>query len=143
MIIKAVFSDIDGTLVDSNEFHVDAWERAFQESLLPVDRAAIRRQIGKGADMLLPTRQADAAAGLGCASPNSPSQSRLATTGRHLAGGRIPCIGCGRDGHGRRIRSHWWRQRQGYLIMLIDPGHGCRTATTRPPLQSSTPKPTR
>jgi HAD superfamily hydrolase (TIGR01509 family) len=55
MIIKAVFSDIDGTLVDSNEFHVDAWERAFQESLLPVDRAAIRRQIGKGADMLLPT----------------------------------------------------------------------------------------
>lgn len=54
MIIKAVFFDIDGTLVDSNEFHVLAWERAFQESLSPVDRAAIRRQIGKGADMLLP-----------------------------------------------------------------------------------------
>jgi phosphoglycolate phosphatase-like HAD superfamily hydrolase len=52
--IKAVFSDIDGTLVDSNEFHVDAWERAFRESLIPVERAAIRRQIGKGADMLLP-----------------------------------------------------------------------------------------
>jgi HAD superfamily hydrolase (TIGR01509 family) len=55
MTIKAVFFDIDGTLVDSNEFHVDAWERAFQESLVPVDRAAIHQQIGKGADMLLPT----------------------------------------------------------------------------------------
>jgi HAD superfamily hydrolase (TIGR01509 family) len=54
MTIKAVFFDIDGTLVDSNEFHVSAWERAFQESLFPVDRATIRRQIGKGADMLLP-----------------------------------------------------------------------------------------
>ena len=54
MTIKAVFFDIDGTLVDSNEFHVSAWERAFQELLLPVDRADIRAQIGKGADMLLP-----------------------------------------------------------------------------------------
>jgi phosphoglycolate phosphatase-like HAD superfamily hydrolase len=54
MTVKAVFFDIDGTLVDSNEFHVSAWERAFQELLHPVDRGAIRRQIGKGADMLLP-----------------------------------------------------------------------------------------
>jgi membrane protein len=54
MTIKAIFFDIDGTLVDSNEFHVSAWERAFQESLFPVDRASIRQQIGKGADMLLP-----------------------------------------------------------------------------------------
>ena len=60
MAIKAVFFDIDGTLVDSNEFHVSAWERAFQESLFPVDhRAAIWRQIGKGADMLLPAIATD------------------------------------------------------------------------------------
>jgi len=48
MTVKAVFFDIDGTLVDSNECHVSAWERAFQEQLHPVDRAAIRRQMGKG-----------------------------------------------------------------------------------------------
>jgi phosphoglycolate phosphatase-like HAD superfamily hydrolase len=59
MTVKAVFFDIDGTLVDSNEFHVSAWERAFQEALFPVDRAAIRRQIGKGADMLLPALAAE------------------------------------------------------------------------------------
>jgi membrane protein len=54
MSIKAVFFDIDGTLVDSNELHVTAWERAFRERSHPVDRGEIRREIGKGADMLLP-----------------------------------------------------------------------------------------
>jgi membrane protein len=72
MTIKAVFFDIDGTLVDSNEFHVSAWERAFQESLFPVDRAAIRRQIGKGADMLLPAL-----------APELPEKDRKAIADRH------------------------------------------------------------
>ena len=62
MTFEAFFFDIDGTLVDSNEFHVTAWERAFQERLHPVDRAAIRRQIGKGADMLLPALAPDLSA---------------------------------------------------------------------------------
>jgi HAD superfamily hydrolase (TIGR01509 family) len=72
MTIKAVFFDIDGTLVDSNEFHVSAWERAFQESLFPVDRAAIRRQIGKGADMLVPAL-----------APELPEKDRKAIADRH------------------------------------------------------------
>jgi phosphoglycolate phosphatase-like HAD superfamily hydrolase len=52
--LKAVFFDIDGTLVDSNEFHVTAWEKAFRDCEHPVPVAAIRGQIGKGADMLIP-----------------------------------------------------------------------------------------
>jgi phosphoglycolate phosphatase-like HAD superfamily hydrolase len=54
MSLQAVFFDIDGTLVDSNELHVEAWQRAFQELRFPVESSAIRRQIGKGADMLIP-----------------------------------------------------------------------------------------
>jgi beta-phosphoglucomutase-like phosphatase (HAD superfamily) len=54
MSIHAVFLDIDGTLVDSNDFHVEAWHRAFQELGFPIEPSAIRRQIGKGADMLIP-----------------------------------------------------------------------------------------
>jgi beta-phosphoglucomutase-like phosphatase (HAD superfamily) len=53
MSIEAVLFDIDGTLVDSSEFHVSAWARAFQELLFPVDLSALRRQIGKRTDMLL------------------------------------------------------------------------------------------
>lgn len=52
--IGAVFFDLDGTLVDSNERHVDAWAEAFADHGLTVDRAAIRGQIGKGADLLVP-----------------------------------------------------------------------------------------
>jgi membrane protein len=49
-----VFLDIDGTLVDSNEFHVEAWARAFFDGGYPVGQEHIRKQIGKGADMLIP-----------------------------------------------------------------------------------------
>jgi len=51
---KSFIFDVDGTLVDSNDFHALAWERAFQQKgkNIPVQR--IRREIGKGADQLLP-----------------------------------------------------------------------------------------
>jgi membrane protein len=52
---QAVLFDIDGTLVDSNEGHVDAWLRAFEQEGLKIDRAAIHDQIGKGGDNLIPT----------------------------------------------------------------------------------------
>jgi HAD superfamily hydrolase (TIGR01549 family) len=54
MRIKAVLFDIDGTLVDSNDLHVLAWEEAFAGIGASFDRAAIHDQIGKGADMLVP-----------------------------------------------------------------------------------------
>lgn len=50
----AVFFDIDGTLVDSNELHVEAWVRAFAEAGHAIARDAIAGQIGKGADNLVP-----------------------------------------------------------------------------------------
>lgn len=53
--VKAVFFDVDGTLVDSNDRHVDAWDVAFRDHGIALDRAAIRGQIGKGGDMLIPT----------------------------------------------------------------------------------------
>jgi HAD superfamily hydrolase (TIGR01509 family) len=51
---KAALFDIDGTLVDSNELHVLAWLRAFAASGYDVEKDAVRAQIGKGADMLIP-----------------------------------------------------------------------------------------
>ncbi|HEX8383851.1 MAG TPA: HAD family hydrolase [Sphingomonas sp.] len=54
MPIKAILFDLDGTLVDSNDFHVDAWVEAFAAHGHRIDRDAIRGQIGKGADMLVP-----------------------------------------------------------------------------------------
>lgn len=46
--------DIDGTLVDSNDFHVAAWYEAIRECGFHASKEAIHGQIGKGADNLLP-----------------------------------------------------------------------------------------
>lgn len=54
MPIKAILFDIDGTLVDSNDFRADGWVEAFATRGHDIDRDAIRGQIGKGADMLVP-----------------------------------------------------------------------------------------
>ncbi|WP_152046768.1 HAD family hydrolase [Aureimonas psammosilenae] len=52
---KAILFDIDGTLVDSNDQHVEAWDEAFRGAGYSFDRQVIHDQIGKGSDMLLPT----------------------------------------------------------------------------------------
>jgi HAD superfamily hydrolase (TIGR01509 family) len=53
-MIKAVVFDVDGTIVDSVELHAEAWQEAFKKFGKEVDLQAVRRQIGKGADQLLP-----------------------------------------------------------------------------------------
>src|ERR1700712_3464459 len=55
MQIKAILFDIDGTLVDSNDMHVLAWEEAFAGIGARFDRQVIHDQIGKGTDMLVPS----------------------------------------------------------------------------------------
>ena len=55
MQIKAILFDIDGTLVDSNDMHVLAWEEAFAGIGEKFDRQVVHDQIGKGTDMLVPT----------------------------------------------------------------------------------------
>lgn len=55
MQIKAVLFDIDGTLVDSNDLHVAAWLEVFAREGQIVDAQLMHDQIGKGADMLVPT----------------------------------------------------------------------------------------
>ena len=53
-MIKAVLFDVDGTLIDSNDLHVAAWQQIFAEAGHRIDAAAIHGQIGKGADNLVP-----------------------------------------------------------------------------------------
>lgn len=52
--IKAVLFDVDGTLVDSNDFHAEAWHAAIAKFGNDIPVARIREQIGKGGDNLLP-----------------------------------------------------------------------------------------
>jgi HAD superfamily hydrolase (TIGR01549 family) len=52
--VRAFIFDIDGTLVDSNELHVDSWDRAFRRFGKQFPRGELRAQIGKGSDQYLP-----------------------------------------------------------------------------------------
>jgi HAD superfamily hydrolase (TIGR01509 family) len=53
-MVKAVLCDIDGTLVESNWLHAAAWKDAFAVVGIELELEAVRRQIGKGGDELIP-----------------------------------------------------------------------------------------
>src|SRR5437588_10239039 len=53
-MIRAAIFDLDGTLVDSNELHVEAWDEAFRHFGKIFPREKLRKNIGKGGDQYLP-----------------------------------------------------------------------------------------
>ncbi|MDP8949653.1 MAG: HAD family hydrolase, partial [Actinomycetota bacterium] len=48
-----VVLDVDGTLMDTNYLHVEAWARAFEEVGYRVPRVKLHKQVGKGSDLLV------------------------------------------------------------------------------------------
>jgi HAD superfamily hydrolase (TIGR01509 family) len=52
-MVRAAIFDVDGTLLDSNELHVQAWRRAFQDFGIEVGLPALRDQMGNGGDRLV------------------------------------------------------------------------------------------
>lgn len=53
-MITTVILDVDGTLVDSNYLHAEAFARALLHVGRPIPRTDLHRQIGKGAEKFLP-----------------------------------------------------------------------------------------
>jgi len=50
---RVVVLDVDGTLMDTNYLHTEAWARAFEESGHRVPRVKLHREVGKGAELLI------------------------------------------------------------------------------------------
>ncbi|HEV7951430.1 MAG TPA: HAD family hydrolase [Glaciihabitans sp.] len=79
---KAILFDIDGTLVDSNYLHIDAWDRAFTAVGHPVDVWRIHRSIGMDSGKLLERLLGDAADSVGDSAKEKHSEFYMATTDR-------------------------------------------------------------
>src|SRR5437870_5322338 len=54
MPLRGVIFDLDGTLVDTNWYHVEAWRRAFAAGGYDVPAERIAAEVGKGGDQLIP-----------------------------------------------------------------------------------------
>jgi HAD superfamily hydrolase (TIGR01509 family) len=55
MALDAVLFDVDGTLVDTNPAHVEAWRRAFAAHGYAVASDRIAREVGQGGDRVVPS----------------------------------------------------------------------------------------
>ena len=53
MALHGMIFDVDGTLVDTNPAHVEAWRRAFKRLGYDVRAERIKLEIGKGGDLLV------------------------------------------------------------------------------------------
>ena len=71
LAFETVLLDVDGTLVDSNGAHAQAWAQALREAGVAVEIDEVRRVIGMGGDKLLP-----ALANVGEDSPRGQAISR-------------------------------------------------------------------
>jgi HAD superfamily hydrolase (TIGR01549 family) len=55
MALRGMIFDIDGTLVDTNPSHVEAWRRAFKRLGFDIPAERIKVEVGKGGDKLVPS----------------------------------------------------------------------------------------
>lgn len=54
MALKAIIFDMDGTLIDTVDLHAESWRQALAKFGKDVTFEAVREQIGKGGDQLMP-----------------------------------------------------------------------------------------
>ena len=59
-MITSIIFDVDGTLVDSVDFHAESWQRVLRRWGHDIPLAELRGQIGKGGDQLMPEYLSDA-----------------------------------------------------------------------------------
>jgi HAD superfamily hydrolase (TIGR01509 family) len=52
-MVRVVILDVDGTLMDTNYLHTEAWARAFEKVGHRTPRVKLHKEVGKGAELLI------------------------------------------------------------------------------------------
>ena len=87
-MIRVVILDIDGTLMDTNYLHIEAWEQAFEEVGERHPRSRIHHQVGKGSDKLIPEFVKDGEAGERVSELHGEFYAKLQDRGHPLPGAK-------------------------------------------------------
>src|SRR5262245_9893850 len=104
---RAVIFDVDGTLVDSNDAHAQAWVNALAEHGRRVELARVRPLIGMGGDKLLPKI---AGIDIGSAEGKAVDASRRAIFSRDF----VPSL---QPTRGARALLEWLRDQRMKLVV--------------------------
>jgi HAD superfamily hydrolase (TIGR01549 family) len=140
---KAVLLDIDGTLVDTNYLHVDAWLRACADVGHPVDAWRVHRAIGMDSARLLETLLGDDAERLSDAVKDrhavhyAADQERMRRFAgaqellRELAGRGVQVV----------LATSAPQEEFDMIIQALDPGDTVSEVTTAEDVESAKPAP--
>lgn len=103
---KTLLFDVDGTLIDSNGAHADAWTQALHEHGVDVGIDDIRRMIGMGGDKILPA--------VAHVSEDSPEGRAIVDRKKVIFGSLLPGL---RATHGARSLLEFLKEQHVELIV--------------------------
>ena len=139
----AVLFDIDGTLVDTNFLHVDAWLRACADVGHPVDAWRVHRAIGMDSSKLLDTLLDDDAERLGDAVEERHAVHYAAQRDRmrRFAGSRELLRELADRGLQVVLATSAPQEEFDMIIEVLDPGDTVSAVTTSEDVEAAKPAP--
>jgi HAD superfamily hydrolase (TIGR01509 family) len=140
---SAVLFDIDGTLVDTNYLHVDAWLRACADVGHPVDAWRVHRAIGMDSAKLLENLLGDDAERLGDAAKERHTVHYAADRERmrRFAGSQELLRALAERGLQVVLATSAPQEEFDMIIEVLDPGDSVSEATTSEDVGTAKPAP--
>ena len=140
---SAILLDIDGTLVESNYLHVDAWDRAFVAAGRPVEVWRIHRSIGMDSDMLVEALLGSDADEFGDDAKNKHSEFYLASTERlrPIPGSRELLQELDRRGHAVVLATSAPEEELDILLSVLDVDSSLAATTSSGDVGTAKPDP--